>query len=98
MTDEKPLPSLEQLDKKLKAFHAATDQPSDEKQGKESSISPFRVGTELVSGVIAGILVGYFLDRLFGTKPVFFLICFVFGTIAGGLNIYRALTKNSNSQ
>ena len=49
----------------------------------------FRVGVELVSALLVGLAVGWGLDRLLGTKPLF-LILFVFlGGIAGIVNVWR---------
>lgn len=48
-----------------------------------------RLGTEIVAGVAAGTLVGYGLDSWLGTMPLFLLICLLFGTAAGFMNLYR---------
>ncbi len=49
----------------------------------------FRLATELVVGVGVGIFIGWWLDRLFDTQPVFILIFFVLGIAAGILNVVR---------
>lgn len=49
----------------------------------------FRAGVEVVSALIAGLGLGWLLDRLFGTWPWLFLLFFVFGGVAGVLNVYR---------
>ncbi len=49
----------------------------------------FRVGVELVSALLVGLAVGWGLDRLLGTRPLF-LILFVFlGGVAGIVNVWR---------
>ncbi len=49
----------------------------------------FRVGVELVAALLVGLAVGWGLDRLLGTRPLF-LILFVFlGGIAGMINVWR---------
>lgn len=49
----------------------------------------FRAGVEVVSALIAGIGLGWLLDRWLGTWPWLFLLFFVFGSAAGVLNVYR---------
>jgi ATP synthase protein I len=47
------------------------------------------VGLSFVLAIVIGVLVGLWLDRVFGTNRVFFFIFFIFGFIAGILNVYR---------
>ena len=47
------------------------------------------VGLSFVLAIVIGVLVGLWLDRLFGTNRVFFFIFFVLGFVAGILNVYR---------
>jgi ATP synthase protein I len=49
----------------------------------------FRAGVEVFSALVAGIGVGWLLDRWLGTWPWLFLLFFVFGGAAGVLNVYR---------
>ncbi len=46
------------------------------------------IGLHMVSGLLAGGLIGYGLDRWLGTKPWFTVIFFVAGIIAGFKNVY----------
>lgn len=48
-------------------------------------------GCDLTAGIIVGMLSGYYLDKFFHSKPLFFIICLLLGLIAGILNIYRNL-------
>ena len=47
------------------------------------------VGLSFVLAIVIGVLVGLWLDRIFGTNRVFFFIFFVLGFVAGLLNVYR---------
>ncbi len=49
----------------------------------------FRAGVEVVSALVVGVAVGWFLDRWLGTWPWLFLLFFVLGSAAGILNVYR---------
>lgn len=50
----------------------------------------FRIGTELVSGLIVGVGIGWFLDNWLGTKPWMMVIFIFLGGGAGISNVYRA--------
>ena len=47
------------------------------------------VGLTFVIAILLGVLCGWYLDKWFGTKPLFFLVFLVFGIAAGILNVYR---------
>jgi ATP synthase protein I len=47
------------------------------------------VGISFVLAVVIGAGAGLLLDRWLGTTKVFFFIFFLFGVIAGVINVYR---------
>lgn len=49
-----------------------------------------RLSAEFISGVIAGGLLGWLIDRLLGTSPWGLLVCMLLGFGAGMLNMLRA--------
>ena len=51
-----------------------------------------RVATELVAGVVVGTFVGWVLDQWLDTSPLFLLVMFFLGAIAGMLNVWRVFT------
>ena len=57
----------------------------------------FRVGTELVSGVVVGTAVGYVLDSIFDSRPLLLIIFLFLGGVAGFLNVYR-FVKNEDDK
>jgi ATP synthase protein I len=85
-----PLP--DDLKKRIKK--AKSKQRTEEKEGQSGAASAFQVSTELIAGVGVGAFSGYYLDKYFDTQPVFFLICFFLGAIAGGYNIYRSVQSD----
>ena len=50
----------------------------------------FRLSAEFVSGVVAGGIVGWIVDRLFGSSPWGLIVCLILGFCAGMLNLMRA--------
>ena len=52
-----------------------------------------QVGIEVVAGVAVGCLIGYGLDRWFGTSPLLLVVFFFMGAAAGMLNAYRHLKR-----
>ena len=62
-----------------------------EKDRKTSSIgTAFKLSTELVSAVAVGTIIGFILDKTFGTKPWLIIIFFFVGVIAGITNVIRS--------
>tara|TARA_Y100000588_G_C13856034_1_gene754095 strand:+ start:485 stop:748 length:264 start_codon:yes stop_codon:yes gene_type:complete len=51
--------------------------------------SPLGVSVELVSGIIVGTGIGYFLDINFRASPWFLIGGFILGSLSGLYNIYR---------
>ena len=52
--------------------------------------SAFKLSTELVSAVVVGTIIGFILDKTFGTKPWLILIFFFVGVIAGIINVIKS--------
>ena len=53
----------------------------------------FKMSTELVSAVAVGTIIGFILDKWFGTKPWLILIFFFVGVVAGIINVIRSAKK-----
>ena len=61
------------------------------KKDNPSSIgTAFKLSTELVSAVAVGTIIGFILDKTFGTKPWLILIFFFVGVVAGITNVIRS--------
>ena len=52
-----------------------------------------RVGVDLVSGIVVGVLIGLALDRWLDTGPWLMLLFFVLGSAAGISNVMRTARK-----
>jgi len=55
--------------------------------------SAFKLGSELVSAVLVGTIIGFILDTWFDTKPWLIILFFVLGSIAGILNVIKVAKK-----
>ena len=55
--------------------------------------SAFKLGTELVSAVLVGTIIGFILDTWFDTKPWLMIIFFFLGAAAGLLNVIRTANR-----
>ena len=66
----------------------------DNKNQNSSSLgAAFKLSTELVSAVAVGTIIGFILDKTFGTKPWLILIFFFVGVIAGIVNVFKSAKK-----
>ena len=61
-----------------------------EKNPASSIGTAFKMSTELVSAVAVGTIIGFILDKTFGTKPWLILIFFFVGVIAGIVNVFKS--------
>ena len=59
-------------------------------QNSSSIGAAFKLSTELVSAVVVGTIIGFILDKTFGTKPWLIIIFFFVGVIAGIINVVRS--------
>ena len=95
MTADPPGPSNEDFDARLRAAQARQAK----REGGPAPGSPgsglgfaFRIGTELVAGVVMGVAIGLGLDYWLDTQPWFMIVFFFLGAGAGMLNVYRTVT------
>ncbi len=90
-----PGPSKEDCDARLRAARAkqaeraAATAPG---SGGSGLGFAFRIGTELVAGVVIGVAIGLGLDHWLDTRPWFMILFFFLGAGAGMLNVYRTVT------
>ena len=64
-----------------------------DKEPPSSIGAAFKLSTELVSAVAVGTIIGFILDKTFGTKPWLILIFFFVGVITGILNVIRSAKR-----
>ena len=57
-----------------------------------------KLGTELVAAVVVGTIIGFILDNWFDTKPLLIIVFFLFGAVAGIVNVFRAAKKMQKNE
>ena len=60
------------------------------KQPPSSIGTSFKMSAELGSAVVVGTIIGFILDKTFGTKPWLILIFFFVGAVAGIINVFKS--------
>jgi ATP synthase protein I len=95
MADPEMPPSLESLDARLRAARAREEEDSG--RGPESRGRPtgmglgFRIGAELVAGVMVGVGIGLALDSWLKTAPWLMVLFLLLGGAAGLMNVFRLM-------
>jgi len=87
---------LQDLDSRLSAEKKQTAQAeksSAQYRGAADYSKGYRLASEFVAGVLVGAAVGYGLDRLFNTLPLFLIIFLLAGFGAGIVNMSRAANR-----
>jgi ATP synthase protein I len=96
MNKDKSPKSLKDLDHRLRQAREQM-QPPQHGKGSDGKPAPsglgmaFRIGTELVGGLIVGVGIGLGLDAWLETSPWFLIVFFFLGSAAGMWNVYRTV-------
>ncbi len=90
--DRERLADIDLRLKKLQTQRERKSQLSQSALPKGAAAIMGRVATELVAGVVVGTFVGWMLDQWLNTSPLFLLVMFFIGAIAGMLNVWRVFT------
>ena len=78
------------LDAKRHEADAARTPPDRSASNTTAVGQAFRLSAEFVSGVIAGGIIGWLVDRFAGTSPWGLIVCVILGFCAGMLNLLRS--------
>ena len=86
---------LEDLKTRLKIAKSKLQNKNTKDNGEKGIFlgNAFKLGTELVAAVAVGSIIGFILDNWFDTKPLLIIIFFLFGAIAGIINVFRAAKR-----
>ena len=61
-----------------------------DKKPPSSIGAAFKLSTELVAAVGIGTIIGFILDKTFGSTPWLIIIFFFFGVTAGIINVFKS--------
>ena len=83
---------LKQLKERIDTAETYNTPPP--KQKKQSGAGfGFKISTEIIAALVVGVGIGLIVDKYLGTKPFGLIIFFIFGAIAGFLNVYRVMRR-----
>jgi len=89
MVDEEKLQELKERIQTAKSINT-----SKQKTKKESGAGfGFKISTEIIAALVVGVGIGLIVDKYLGTKPFGLIIFFIFGALAGFLNVYRVMRR-----
>ena len=73
---------------------AKSSNTTNTKRNKESGAGfGFKISTEIIAALVVGVGIGLIVDKYLGTKPFGLIIFFIFGALAGFLNVYRVMRR-----
>ena len=84
--------NLNDIKKRIKAHEDKKDQKNGGIDKKGASFG-FKISTEIIAALVVGVGIGLIVDNYFNTKPIGLIIFFIFGALAGFLNVYRVMRR-----
>ena len=99
--DQNPLnPSAARLRERIESLEKSAnivpkpttdDAQSDRSNGILLQNLGFRVASDLLAGILVGVVIGMVMDHYLPTRPWGFIGFFILGSLAGMLNVWRAI-------
>ena len=89
MVDDDKLRELKDRIETAKSSHT----PNTKKNKESGAGFGFKISTEIIAALVVGVGIGLIVDKYLGTKPFGLIIFFIFGALAGFLNIYRVMRR-----
>ena len=83
--------NLEELNKKINNLENNKNKINPKKQSGAGF--GFKISTEIIAALVVGVGMGLIVDNYFNTKPIGLIIFFIFGALAGFLNVYRVMRR-----
>ena len=94
MSDAPDPRKLEELEKRICSLRKTAEpkKPKADDHFSQAELG-WRMVIELVAGLLIGFGIGYGLDRLFGTLPIFLILFVLMGFVAGVKTMLRAAAE-----
>ena len=83
---------LKQLKERIDTAETSNAPPPKQKKQNGAGFG-FKVSTEIIAALVVGVGIGLIVDKYLDTKPFGLIIFFIFGAIAGFLNVYRVMRR-----
>ena len=83
---------LQKLKARIDTAETSNLPPSKKKKDSGAGFG-FKISTEIIAALVIGVGIGLIVDKYLGTKPFGLIIFFIFGAIAGFLNVYRVMRR-----
>ncbi len=84
---------LEELSSKIDEFENNQKNNNKLTTKKNGAGFGFKISTEIIAALVVGVGIGLIVDNYFNTKPIGLIIFFIFGALAGFLNVYRVMRR-----
>lgn len=82
------------IGRRLETVTRQRDQGTRPQSGPTPAGRGLRASAELIGGIVAGGLIGWYLDKWLGLqKPIMFVLFFLLGAAAGILNVVRSAMR-----
>ena len=83
---------IKELKERIETAKSSNTSPT--KKNKVSGAGfGFKISTEIIAALVVGVGIGLIVDKYLGTKPFGLIIFFIFGALAGFLNVYRVMRR-----
>ena len=83
---------LKKLKERIDTAETSNTPPPKQKKQNGAGFG-FKISTEIIAALVVGVGIGLIVDKYLGTKPFGLIIFFIFGAIAGFLNVYRVMRR-----
>ncbi len=83
---------LEELNKKISDLEKQKKEITNKKKENGAGFG-FKISTEIIAALVVGVGIGLIVDNYLNTKPFGLIIFFIFGALAGFLNVYRVMRR-----
>ena len=83
---------LQKLKERIDTAETTNSPPPRQKKQSGAGFG-FKISTEIIAALVVGVGIGLIVDKYLGTKPFGLIIFFIFGAIAGFLNVYRVMRR-----
>jgi len=81
---------IKEIKEKVKKLKDELKSKELKKEGSSSMGIALKMGTEFVAAVFVASFIGFDVDTWLETRPVFIIIFFIIGSVAGILNVVRS--------